>query len=194
MVRGQSAYYSEIPTVRCRDCGAVLQFGKKHRCSDLDLKPTRRPKPAPGEPYDDDDYGGRGRNGNGGDNHDRARSRNRDPSRGPTRPPRDRSRPREENGQPRQRSKSRTRDGERRRRSPPEPNSPGGDKKGIDAVMADLMNEMNMDDGRDSGYDKGDEDVPKCGGCNQAIRDPTQAFEIPALNRAVENVALVLEL
>ncbi|KAJ3036422.1 hypothetical protein HDV00_002746 [Rhizophlyctis rosea] len=191
-----SAYYSQIPTVRCRDCGEVLQFGKKHRCEDLDLRPTRRPKQAPGDGHDDDDYG-RGRNGHGGEDRDRERSRNRDRGDrergGPTRPPRDRSRPREDSHQPQpnQRSKSRTRDQQNSRRRSPredEPHSPGsggsGEKKGgIDNLMADLMNEMHMEDGRDSGYDQDDRDAPKCGGCNQSIKDPTQAFEIPALSK-----------
>ncbi|KAJ3264789.1 Transforming growth factor beta-1-induced transcript 1 protein, partial [Borealophlyctis nickersoniae] len=186
---------------------------------------------------DDEDDRGRGRSG-ASEGRSRSRPREGGQRGAPTRPPRDRSRPRDPRGggsgdsfavsrtgsgdgysrtnsgderaQRPARSKSRPRDGPDRR---PGLNGNGrtwsgdsdsgggnsprpelGEKKAkIDDIMADLMNEMHMDDGRGHhhGHDYGhDHDSQTdsvggtgliCGGCDNEIRDISMAFEITAL-------------
>ncbi|KND05117.1 uncharacterized protein SPPG_00788 [Spizellomyces punctatus DAOM BR117] len=59
----KSAYYSQLPTIRCRDCGQVIDFDQEHHCyagapvvpeiRGEQLQRIRNPKPYPADPYTD---------------------------------------------------------------------------------------------------------------------------------------------
>ncbi|KAJ3188305.1 hypothetical protein HDU85_005456 [Gaertneriomyces sp. JEL0708] len=271
----KSAYYSQLPTIRCRDCGAVIDFAQEHNCNAPPLPSgkgagagqRRQHDPYPPNPYQEayeDPYSAMGGNteasyANGyGDPYGRSQRGDeyadpygRAPDRRPDERERSRSRrdrerdPERERERDRRREKSRHRDpsssarsrsgrdsrrdrekskarGEKERSRPREdvsrdksfrsnggdpydtPTSPGGystvgsaSGSAIDAVMADLMNEISVSDDALDGRTQRNADPgwaqpppegqprmprPSCSGCGRKVTDPSQAFEIPALN------------